>query len=53
MGLRRFRDDLSSGLRICGLGARPPTCALGTGFHRSLSTRVVVVNIGASQVAQW
>ena len=28
MGFRRFRGDLSSGLRICGLGARPPTCAL-------------------------
>lgn len=27
-------------------------CALGTGFHRSLSRRVVVVNIRASQVAQ-
>ena len=48
MRLRRFRNDLSSGLRICGLSARPPTCALGSGFHRFLSRRVQFSSVAQS-----
>ena len=37
IGLRQFCCDLASGLRFCGLDARPCTCGLGIGFHKIVS----------------